>query len=93
MQVLDPVTSRWDLATLERKHEEDLAKNSGNYYGKVKSNFVGTEFVMHDKGVKPADAEQTPLRFRVDPQTISEFVKNHTELPLEVSRFGTQVTL
>ena len=41
--------------------EEDLAKNSGNYYGKVKSNFVGTEFVMHDKGVKPADAEQTPV--------------------------------
>ena len=32
---------------------EDLAKNSGNYYGKVKSNFVGTEFIMHDKGVKP----------------------------------------
>ena len=41
--------------------EEDLAKNSGNYYGKVKSNFVGTEFIMHDKGVKPADAEQTPV--------------------------------
>lgn len=31
------------------------------YYGKVKSNFVGTEFVMHDKGVKPADAEQAPV--------------------------------
>ena len=36
--------------------EEDMAKASGNYYGKVKSNFVGTEFSFFDKGSKPAGA-------------------------------------
>ena len=39
--------------------EEDMAKASGNYYGKVKSNFVGTEFSFFDKGSKPAEVEQT----------------------------------
>jgi tubby-related protein 1 len=34
--------------------EEDMAKQSGNYYGKVKSNFIGTEFICFDKGAKPA---------------------------------------
>ena len=30
---------------------------SGNYFGKLRSNFVGTEFTVYDKGVKPSEAE------------------------------------
>eukprot|EP00756_Hemistasia_phaeocysticola_P022683 Hpha_TRINITY_DN15848_c4_g22::TRINITY_DN15848_c4_g22_i1::g.189060::m.189060 len=33
--------------------KEDLHRNSGNFYGKVRSNFVGTEFTVYDKGEKP----------------------------------------
>lgn len=33
---------------------EDLHRNSGNFYGKVRSNFVGTEFTVYDKGEKPS---------------------------------------
>ena len=32
----------------------------GNYYGKVKSNFIGTEFILFDKGAKPEDAQDMP---------------------------------
>ena len=45
--------------------EEDMARESGNYFGKLRSNFIGTEFVMFDKGVKPASSAQSvhqPLR-------------------------------
>ena len=34
----------------------DLNKNSPNYLGKVRSNFVGTEFSFFDKGPNPDDA-------------------------------------
>lgn len=33
--------------------KSDLSRNSGNYLGKVRSNFVGTEFVFYDKGEAP----------------------------------------
>ena len=36
--------------------EEDTARNSGNYFGKVRSNFVGTEFCVYDKGTAPGKA-------------------------------------
>eukprot|EP01059_Diplonema_ambulator_P004560 TRINITY_DN14276_c0_g1_i4.p1 TRINITY_DN14276_c0_g1~~TRINITY_DN14276_c0_g1_i4.p1 ORF type:complete len:361 (+),score=88.68 TRINITY_DN14276_c0_g1_i4:149-1084(+) len=29
---------------------EDLHRNSGNFYGKVRSNFLGTEFTVYDRG-------------------------------------------
>ena len=34
--------------------EEDLARESGNYFGKLRSNFMGTEFTIFDKGEKPS---------------------------------------
>eukprot|EP00884_Botryococcus_braunii_P018335 jgi/Botrbrau1/5185/Bobra.0172s0055.1 len=33
--------------------EQDISRNSDNYCGKVKSNFMGTEFVALDNGSKP----------------------------------------
>ena len=35
--------------------KDDLSRQSGNYFGKLRSNFVGTEFVIFDKGSKPQD--------------------------------------
>lgn len=32
---------------------DDLSRNSSNYFGKLKSNFMGTEFQMYDKGINP----------------------------------------
>jgi tubby-related protein 1 len=32
---------------------EDLSRHSSNYFGKLKSNFMGTEFQMYDQGVNP----------------------------------------
>ena len=31
---------------------EDLHRSSGNFYGKVRSNFLGTEFMVYDRGEK-----------------------------------------
>eukprot|EP01004_Peranema_trichophorum_P003834 NODE_2799_length_1491_cov_39.614035_g2419_i0.p1 GENE.NODE_2799_length_1491_cov_39.614035_g2419_i0~~NODE_2799_length_1491_cov_39.614035_g2419_i0.p1 ORF type:complete len:390 (+),score=75.62 NODE_2799_length_1491_cov_39.614035_g2419_i0:125-1294(+) len=33
--------------------KEDLNRDSGHFYGKLRSNFVGTEFTVFDKGEKP----------------------------------------
>ena len=45
--------------------EEDQARDSGNYFGKLRSNFVGTEFIIYDRGHKPGenpDNASTQLR-------------------------------
>jgi len=39
--------------------EEDTSRNSGNYFGKLRSNFVGTEFTIYDKGAKPGKGDNT----------------------------------
>jgi len=39
--------------------EDDTSRNSGNYFGKVRSNFVGTEFTIFDKGSKPGKGDST----------------------------------
>jgi len=36
--------------------EEDMSRQSGNFFGKLRSNFLGTEFTIYDKGVKPKEA-------------------------------------
>lgn len=36
--------------------EEDTARFSANFAGKVRANFLGTEFVVYDKGQKPQKA-------------------------------------
>lgn len=33
--------------------KDDLSRNSSNYFGKLKSNFMGTEFQMYDAGINP----------------------------------------
>lgn len=33
--------------------KSDMNRSSGNYMGKVRSNFLGTEFTMYDKGEAP----------------------------------------
>ena len=35
--------------------EEDMARQSGNFFAKLRSNFVGTEFTLYDKGSKPGE--------------------------------------
>lgn len=35
---------------------DDTSRQSGNYFGKLRSNFVGTEFTIYDCGVKPSEA-------------------------------------
>ena len=42
--------------------KNDLSRNSGSYLGKLRSNFIGTEFVIYDKGVNPKDANTDALR-------------------------------
>jgi len=32
---------------------DDLSRHSSNYFGKLKSNFMGTEFQMYDEGINP----------------------------------------
>merc|ERR1719465_361007 len=33
--------------------KDDLSRHSSNYFGKLKSNFMGTEFQMYDNGINP----------------------------------------
>ena len=33
--------------------KDDLARQSGNFFGKLRSNFIGTEFVLYDNGTNP----------------------------------------
>jgi len=33
--------------------KDDLQRQSGNFFGKLRSNFIGTEFTLYDKGVNP----------------------------------------
>jgi len=33
--------------------KDDLARESGNFFGKLRSNFIGTEFSLYDKGLNP----------------------------------------
>jgi tubby-related protein 1 len=35
----------------------DLARNSTSYVGKVRSNFLGTEFVFYDNGDAPEESK------------------------------------
>ncbi len=51
--------------------KSDLSRNSGNYVGKVRSNFVGTEFVVYDKGEAPP-AESDEPNAKVDPTSIRQ---------------------
>lgn len=32
--------------------DDDMSRDSSNYFGKVRSNFIGTEFVLYDRGSK-----------------------------------------
>ncbi|EFJ40830.1 hypothetical protein VOLCADRAFT_77804 [Volvox carteri f. nagariensis] len=44
--------------------QDDLSRESGSFFGKVRANFVGTEFTIYDKGLKPGkkDASEGELR-------------------------------
>jgi len=33
--------------------DKDLSRHSSSYFGKLKSNFMGTEFMMYDQGINP----------------------------------------
>ena len=37
--------------------EDDLRRNSSNYLGKLRANFVGTEFRVYDNGSNPDDVD------------------------------------
>jgi hypothetical protein len=38
--------------------KDDLARQSGNFFGKLRSNFIGTEFVLYDKGTNPEKLDE-----------------------------------
>lgn len=55
------------LSSVKRKHnktsnylisldKDDLSRDSGHFYGKLRANFVGTEFTVFDKGEKPTQS-------------------------------------
>lgn len=51
------------------KSEGDISKGGDNYLGKLRSNFVGTEFQVFDDGTNPTDvdpAEKTTDKTRVE---------------------------
>ena len=50
----------------------DLSRSSGSYLGKLRSNFIGTEFVVYDGGINPKDANSDALQVRT--HTVSIFV-------------------
>jgi len=37
---------------------EDMSKHSKSFIGKVRSNFIGTEFTIFDKGISPTEAQK-----------------------------------
>lgn len=43
-------------AFCDRPTQADLARHSTAFCGKVRSNFLGTEFTCYDSGVSPAKA-------------------------------------
>lgn len=46
--------------------EKDLSRKSDSYIGKVKSNFVGTEFTIYDSGANPSDNKANdPVRIEL----------------------------
>eukprot|EP00164_Ancoracysta_twista_P003917 GFYU01005253.1.p1 GENE.GFYU01005253.1~~GFYU01005253.1.p1 ORF type:complete len:415 (+),score=105.05 GFYU01005253.1:142-1245(+) len=47
--------------------EADLSRSSGNFLGKLRSNFVGTEFTVFDKGANPAKLD--PMSMSVSSMT------------------------
>jgi len=38
--------------------KKNLSKESASYLGKLRSNFVGTEFVIYDKGINPKEVDE-----------------------------------
>merc|ERR1712070_1012019 len=46
--------------------EEDMSRQSGNFFGKLRSNFVGTEFTIYDKGVKPSEGDSAQMNVRCE---------------------------
>merc|ERR1712093_944146 len=54
---------------------DDLTRQSENFFGKLRSNFLGTEFSLYDKGVNPEKLEQSqrdssPVEVRQELATI-----------------------
>ncbi len=45
--------------------KNDMNKDSKSYIGKVRANFVGTEFVVYDDGVKPSEGSGDAVRQEV----------------------------
>eukprot|EP00899_Mesostigma_viride_P012551 jgi/Mesvir1/21297/Mv21688-RA.1 len=77
--MLDNESKRFLLSARKRKKskssnylisldEEDMSRQSGNFFGKLRSNFVGTEFTIYDKGAKPKDADHTSLLTQMAPR-------------------------
>lgn len=44
--------------------KDDLSRRSGNYLGKVRSNFMGTDFVFYDKGEAPVENSEDDIGVR-----------------------------
>jgi len=40
---------------------DDLGRHTGSFFGKLRSNFIGTEFTLYDKGVNPEKLDKSQL--------------------------------
>lgn len=54
---------------------------------------LGLIITVRERGSRALPTEQLPLRLGTDAHTLHDFVKSHKELPLDVRRFGTNVTI
>ena len=54
---------------------------------------LGLVIATRESRQRALPTEQLPLRLGTDAQTLHDFVKSHTELPTEVHRFGTTMTI
>lgn len=67
--------------------KDDLSRNSGNFYGKLRSNFIGTEFTLYDKGANPDKKVRVGLLMCPSRRSsvLDPFPLSHRRLPLSQS--------
>merc|ERR1719258_386051 len=46
------------------KNKDDLSRTGTNFMGKLRSNFVGTEFTVYDSGLAPKDSKGAQNKLR-----------------------------
>lgn len=60
-----------DGSSSSSSSKDSSSSSSSSYLGKVRSNFVGTQFVTYDQGVNPKDLPQEELNHAANHNTLS----------------------